>query len=126
MKNVFRFAYVRFTYFISIVWIHFSDKTEKLQFWKSLKDFNVLWWKLWCQIWIIISNSVLLRCENPTKWSNTLKQFVRILAVSWEIRIKIFPCFFFFFFFFFFFVLFKFLGITNQQVRNDFFDYWRY
>ena len=31
-----------------------------------------------------------------------------------------------FFFFFLFFVLFKFFGITNQQVRNDFFDYWRY
>ena len=29
--------------FISIVWVHFSHKTEKFQFWKSLKYFNIFW-----------------------------------------------------------------------------------
>ena len=27
--------------FISIVWVHFSHKTEKFRFWKSLKYFNI-------------------------------------------------------------------------------------
>ena len=29
--------------FISIFWVHFSHKTKKFQFWKSLKYFNILW-----------------------------------------------------------------------------------
>ena len=29
--------------FISIAWVHFSHKTEKFWFWKSLKYFNSLW-----------------------------------------------------------------------------------
>ena len=29
--------------FISIAWVHFSHKTEKFWFWKSLKYFNNLW-----------------------------------------------------------------------------------
>ena len=28
-------------YFISIVWVHFSHKTEKVWFWKSFKCFNL-------------------------------------------------------------------------------------
>ena len=39
--------------FHSIVWVHLSHKTEKLWFWKSLKYFNIFWWKnILCQIWI--------------------------------------------------------------------------
>ena len=29
--------------FISIVWVYFSHKTEKFQFWRSLKYFNIFW-----------------------------------------------------------------------------------
>ena len=29
--------------FIIIVWVHFSHKTEKYRFWKSLKYFNLFW-----------------------------------------------------------------------------------
>ena len=32
-------------YFISIVWVHFSHKTEKFRFWKSLKYINIFGWK---------------------------------------------------------------------------------
>ena len=38
--------------FISIVWVHFSRKTEKFRFWKSLKYFQIFELKKWCQIWI--------------------------------------------------------------------------
>ena len=31
--------------FISIVQVHFSHKTQKFRFWKSLKYFNIFWWK---------------------------------------------------------------------------------
>ena len=31
--------------FISIVWVHFSHKTEKFRFWKSLKYFTNFLWK---------------------------------------------------------------------------------
>ena len=34
--------------FISIVWVHFSHKTEKFRFWKPLKYFNIFWWKKRC------------------------------------------------------------------------------
>ena len=29
--------------FILIVWVHFSNKTEKFRFWKSLKYFDIFW-----------------------------------------------------------------------------------
>ena len=29
--------------FISIVWFHFSDKTEKFRFWRSSKYCNIIW-----------------------------------------------------------------------------------
>ena len=29
--------------FISIVWVHFSHKTEKFRFWRSLKYLNIFW-----------------------------------------------------------------------------------
>ena len=32
--------------FVSIVWLHFSHKTEKFRFWKLLKYFNNLWQKI--------------------------------------------------------------------------------
>ena len=31
--------------FISNAWVHFSHKTKKLRFWKSLKYFNIFWEK---------------------------------------------------------------------------------
>ena len=36
--------------FISIVGVHCIHKTEKFQFWNSLKYFNIFG-KKWCQIW---------------------------------------------------------------------------
>ena len=40
-------------FFISIVWLYFSHKTEKFWFWKSLKYFIIFWEKnIWSQIWI--------------------------------------------------------------------------
>ena len=46
-KKSVRFEYVPWKNvwfcFISIVWVHFSHKTEKFRFWKSLKYFNIFW-----------------------------------------------------------------------------------
>ena len=42
--------------FISIVWVHFSHKTEKFRFWRSLKYLNIFWWKKWCQIYRLCSS----------------------------------------------------------------------
>ena len=45
MKNDVRFEYVLWKNvwfcFICTVWVHFSHKTEKIWFWKSLKYFNI-------------------------------------------------------------------------------------
>ena len=56
-------------WFISNIWVHFSHKTYKFWFWRSLKYFNVFWLKKWCLIWF------KLCCLN------------RVLVMSWEIRI---------------------------------------
>ena len=38
--------------FISIVWLHFSHKTEIFWFWKSLKYYNIFWQRnIWRQTW---------------------------------------------------------------------------
>ena len=44
-----RFEYVHYKNvwfcFVSIVWFHFSHKIENFQLWKSLKYFNMFWFK---------------------------------------------------------------------------------
>ena len=43
---------IRFCFNFTVL-VHFSNKTEKFWFWKSLKYFNIFWWrKIWCHIWI--------------------------------------------------------------------------
>ena len=85
-KNIYnvRFKYVPLKNvwfcFISIVWVHFNHKTEKLQFIKSLEYCNVfLSKKKFCQIWICPVKQCLI-------WFN-LRCLSRILVISWEIRI---------------------------------------
>ena len=47
MKNTVRIEYTPrknvWFCFSSIVWVRFSHKTEKFQFWKSLRYFNIFW-----------------------------------------------------------------------------------
>ena len=64
-----------------IVWVHFSHKTEKFWFLKSLKHFNFLLSKKrkWYQIWICPVKQCLI-------WFK-LSCLNRVLAISWEIRI---------------------------------------
>ena len=68
--------------FHSIVWVHFSDKTEEFGFQRSLKYFNMFWSKKWGQIWLCPVK------QRPT-WFN-LCSFSIILAIGWEILILIF------------------------------------
>ena len=65
--------------FISIVWIHFSQKTEKFWFKKSLKYFNIFLIKnIWRQIWICTVKQCLL--------SFKLRCLSKMLVVIQEIR----------------------------------------
>ena len=49
MKNDVRCEYVPkenvWFCLISIVWVHFSNKTEEFEFWKSFQYFNIFWQK---------------------------------------------------------------------------------
>ena len=77
------------TCFISIVWVHFSHKTQKFLFWKLLKYFNFVDKKKWCQFRICPMKQCLI-------WLK-LCCVSKILAISWEIRIlnfiEIISCF---------------------------------
>ena len=61
------------------VWVYFSHKTDKFGFWRSLKYFDVFWYKKWCQIWLCPVKQCLI-------WFKLLS-LSRILAIRWEIRI---------------------------------------
>ena len=77
------FEYVRWKNvwfsFISIVWVHFTHKTEKLWFWKSLKYFSFFMQKKKCQIWICPVKQGLI-------WFKLLCSS-RISTISWEMQI---------------------------------------
>ena len=65
MKYDVRFEYVpwKIVWFccIFIVWVHFSNKTEKFRFWKSLKYFHISWLeKIWGQIWLCLMEKCLI------------------------------------------------------------------
>ena len=62
---------------ISIVWVHFSHKTEKFQLWKSLKYFNIFWSKKVLQAWMCPVRQFLI-------WFK-LRCLSSVLAISWEI-----------------------------------------
>ena len=41
-------------FLISIVWVHFSHKTEKFGFWSSTKTFKYLFIQKWCHSWLCL------------------------------------------------------------------------
>ena len=60
--------------FISIAWVHFSHKTEKFRFWRSLKYFNVFWQENDVRFDYVLSNSVWF-CLSFVVWARFWQQF---------------------------------------------------
>ena len=84
MKNDVRFKYVPWKevwfFFIFIVWVHFSHKTEKFLLSKSLKYLiNIFWSKNMMEIWITPVKQCLI-------WFK-LRCLSKVLAKSWKIRV---------------------------------------
>ena len=87
--------------FISIVWVHFSHKTEKFRFWKSLKYFTNFLWKRygvrfedvpWKNNWFCFIFTVWVHFNHKTQGSQPKKSQILFMVLC-----SIFSNFFAFF-----------------------------